>query len=382
MVEVIILLLGCLYMLLIAWFIRGWALLSKFKGGGSSVEPATTPFFSVVIAARNEEHGLVQTLNHLFQQDFPLKGYEVHVVDDHSTDDTWQTLKNFQSQYKHLPLYCHKSQDAQNPTYVAFKKLAIQTGIKYAKGQWIVTTDADCQHPKTWLKCFYQFIQKQDPVLVSGPVAFWDAKGLLGKLQILEFMALIGIGAATVRQHVPSMCNGANLVYRKQAFWDVNGFQDVDGLASGDDEFLMHKLHSRYPNKVYFLKSTAAMVHTKPQSTLKGLWQQRMRWASKGPYYESVFLKVVTGFVGFYHLILLLLLVLPWNGGFLLTVIAFGLKMVPESLFLVQLTTFFKQQSASLLLYFPAAFIYPFYVVGIGIASQVGGFRWKGRKVH
>lgn len=382
MVEVIILFLGCLYALLIAWFTRGWALLSKFKGDDSSVEPASTPFFSVVIAARNEENGILKTLTHLFQQDFPLNGYEVHVVDDHSTDKTWQTLKNFQSQYKYLPLYCHKAPDAQNPTYVAFKKLAIHTGIKHAKGQWIVTTDADCQHPETWLKSFYQFIQKHDPVLVSGPVAFWDTKGLLGKLQILEFMALIGIGAATLSRHVPSMCNGANLAYKKQAFWDVNGFQDVDTLASGDDELLMHKLHSRYPDRVYFLKSSAAMVRTKPQSTLKGLWHQRMRWASKGPHYESNFLKALTGFVGFYHLMLLLLLVWPWNGSFLLTVTAFGLKIVPESLFLMQLAAFFKQKSASLLLYFPAAVIYPFYVVAIGIASQVGGFRWKGRKVH
>ena len=73
-------------------------------------------------------------------------------------------------------------------------------------------------------------------------------------LQTVEFASLIGSGACTMALGHPTMCNGANLCYEKRVFTEVGGFAGVDHLASGDDEFLMHKIAARHPTGVQFLK--------------------------------------------------------------------------------------------------------------------------------
>ena len=68
------------------------------------------------------------------------------------------------------------------------------------------------------------------------------------------------------------MCNGANLAYEKKAFYEVNGFTGIDNIASGDDMLLMHKIYKQYPERVLFLKSTDAIVQTKPMETLSRIF--------------------------------------------------------------------------------------------------------------
>ncbi len=379
MVQVVVTAFGMMYAFLIGWFIRGWCRTPTIKKHGKKRDLPRSTFFSVIIAARNEATNIRGTLDTLFQQQFPLAGFEVHVVDDHSNDQTWQVLMAYQRQYPQLPLHLHKAPKVEDIDFVAFKKNAIQRGIAEANGEWIVTTDADCQMPKNWLGEFYDFIRQHQPVMVSGPVQFSPTNSILEKVQALEFMALIGIGASTLRQGIPSMCNGANLAYKRSVYHEVKGFENLDMIASGDDELLLHRVFKKYPQRVIFLKSFDAIVQTKPQSTGYGLWQQRRRWASKGPYYENVLLKAMTVFVGTFHFLLLVLLL--WPGETLLTITAMGFKILPELVFLGILATFFSLPKKSLLLYLPSALLYPFYVVSIGIASLVTGYQWKGRNL-
>ncbi len=77
-------------------------------------------------------------------------------------------------------------------------------------------------------------------------------------------MTLQGITGASVYKKVHNMCNGANLAYEKKRFYEVNGFEGIDNIASGDDMLLMHKIENKYPGKIGYIKSANVIVQTQP----------------------------------------------------------------------------------------------------------------------
>ncbi len=112
-------------------------------------------------------------------------------------------------------------------------------------------------------------------------------RGLLTLFQSLDFITLQGITAASVYKRFHSMCNGANLAYEKSAFIEVNGFEGIDSIPTGDDMLLMHKIYMRYPEQVFYLKSKEAIVQTEPEYSWKSFFNQRIRWASKADRYQD-----------------------------------------------------------------------------------------------
>src|SRR5690606_5203635 len=106
-------------------------------------------------------------------------------------------------------------------------------------------------------------------------------------LQTLEFLYLIGLGAASIGNREASTCNGANLAYRKDIFMELNGFQGIEELASGDDELFLHKVAAKYPEKIGFCKSREAVVYTEAKDSLSSFISQRKRWASKSTHYKK-----------------------------------------------------------------------------------------------
>lgn len=181
----------------------------------------------------------------------------------------------------------------------------------------------------------------------------------------------------------PTMCNGANLCYEKAAFAEVGGFAGVDQLASGDDEFLMHKMAVRYPGEVGFLKSEKAVVRTQPHRSWKAFYNQRKRWASKWRMYQSWTPTVLAVFI-FLSNMAPLLAVVGWLLGFLngtVTLSVVVLKVLPEFLFLRQVLVFLQKKSSVAAIPLTQLF-YPVYVVFFGLVAQGKGYRWKGRDLN
>lgn len=378
------LILGALYAGLVGWFLVGWFRLPTFNP--VQAQPPgrdNKTFFSVIIPARNEQATIGNCLQSLKKQDLGANHFEVIVVDDHSTDNTKNVIADWQNRNGDFPLYLINAPEPQDSQYVAFKKLAIQAGIEHASGNWVVTTDADCWVCESWLSTLARFIQDKDPYLIAGPVQFQPKGHFFEKMQGLEFMSLIGIGAASIRNQAPNMCNGANLAYQKAIFHEVGGFSGYDHLASGDDEFLMRKVFQRYPKHVTFLKSPKAIVKTQPVQSLKAFLQQRKRWVSKGSVYTEWTTNFVTYFVFFYHLAIIAALVsLPFSPYLgVVYLILMGFKVGIEFLFLLPLSQFFEVRHW-LLYYIPAAIFYPFYVVFIAIYANTGTYSWKEREVQ
>jgi len=194
-------------------------------------------------------------------------------------------------------------------------------------------------------------------------------------------MTLQGITGASVYKKAHSMCNGANLAYQKKAFIEAGGFKGIDSIASGDDMLLMHKIFSLFPARVFFLKSDQVIVHTRPMETLKGFFNQRIRWASKADKYEDKRIFGVLLLVYFFNVWILLLGILSFFNNFLYYFIAVLVaKTVLELYFLYPVARFFSTQH--MLWWFPLA--QPFhilYTIIAGWLGKFGSYQWKERKV-
>lgn len=374
---------GIIYSSLIVFCIRGWKKLPAFKAEQNFIKPK--PKFSIIIPARNEEKNISACLQSIVKQHYGPENFEIILVDDFSEDGTVAEVEKAKlSHPNHTIHICQLEKILQAGKYNSYKKLGIEEGIKRSSYDWIITTDADCVRGENWLAEIAGFIaENEDVKLISAPVKFSYNHTFFERAQALEFSGLIGIGAACLGQKMPTMCNGANLIYSKNAFYAVNGFKGVDELASGDDEFLMHKIAEKWPDDVKFLKSQSAIVSTPALSSLYAFIQQRKRWASKSSAYASLKLKALLIAVYLFYLLTLVSLFLGFYNPVYFIILLTGLllKCIPEWIFLRQLSTFFNQEKL-IKYYLPTLLLQTLYVVFIGIYGNFGKYNWKGRQVR
>lgn len=313
-------------------------------------------------------------------QTYPSSEFEVFVMNDNSEDDTVEIVKQFQKRANYT-LYLENLDTSKK--FVSPKKQAITQAINLAKGELIICTDGDCRVSPEWINLISQCYITNDAKFISGAVTFLDNQKLFTIMQVIEFASLIGTGAGSLSLGFPNMCNGANLAYPKKVFYEVEGYKGVEYLASGDDEFLMHKIAKKYPKQIHFLKHPQVIVQTNAQKSLKDFIQQRHRWASKWSHYKDISPKILAGFIFLIHFLLILTLTLSFIGflakDFFLVQIL--LKISIEFVFLSSLLHFLKK--VKLIPYiFLVQLIYPFYVLYFGIVSRNKEFVWKGRKLR
>lgn len=367
-----------IYACLIFYYRHSWLQIPAFKQVTSSEDMPLTPI-SVIIPARNEEENMRDCLESVLNQSYPNNRFEVIVVDDFSTDGTAEIVKTFSGKNVRLISLSDQLEEGEINSY---KKKAIEVAIQNATGDLIITTDADCIASPKWLETIASFYQKNNSAFIAAPVIFYEEDSFLKIFQSLDFMTLQGITGASVHKKFHSMCNGANLAYEKKVFAEVNGFKDIDHIASGDDMLLMHKIFKKYPDRVHFLKSSKAVVRTKAAETLLEFFNQRIRWASKADKYSDKRITAVLFLVYFLNAwILFLGICSMFNAAVFTTfIIALIIKTIVELLFLYPVTKFFNK--VKLLWWFPGA--QPFhilYTVIAGWLGKFGSYKWKERKV-
>lgn len=326
-----------IYAVFILLLLIGFARRSRFT------ESKTTNSISVIIPVRNEPN-LDQLLSDLAQQQY--SSYEVIVVDDHSTVAPTNSIPN-------------KDHG---------KKSAIVTGIISAKGDIIVTTDGDCRVTPQWLSEINKGFQDPKIKMLVGGVKIDEDQTFFSKLQSLEFVSVAVTGAATLGFGYPTMCNGANLSYRKSAFYEVHGFAGNEKISSGDDEFLMNKFDK---NSIAY---SSSVVSTKATRSLSQFISQRLRWAGKWSVNTSVFTRLLAAIVFAFHVFFIVLL-LSFNWKLLLV------KALMEAILLFPAARFYGVKFRPIP-FIVLQLVHPFYVVITGLLSQVVLPTWKGRVVE
>lgn len=363
-----------LYLFLIGFFVLGFDKVKQFRL--QDITPKTT--FTVIIPFRNEAENLPELLDSLLNLNYPKHLFEVVLVNDDSEDDSVKTIKN-QLSNSQTTQYNIKIIDNQRKTNSP-KKDAITSAIKQAKHQWIITTDADCIVPIYWLDSFDNFIQSHTVKMIAGPVCYNQNKGLLNYFETLDFLSLIGATIGGFGINKPFLCNGANLAYQKQFFKQLNGFEGNTNIASGDDIFLMEKALKTDNQSILYLKNNQAIVTTKPQSNLKNLISQRVRWASKTSNYKNNFAKIVGLLVLLMNASLVIGLLLVALGLFALKPFAylFFIKAAIDFILIYKACQLFNKEEL-LKHYLWSCFIYPFFSVYIAFISMFTTYKWKNR---
>ena len=375
LLTVSVLLSSAVYFVFLLSIIRGLKLIKCSPPNNQSV---VNPFISVIIPCRNEAQNIPGNIADLLVQNYPRDLFEVIFVDDHSEDSTAAIVLSYTKSDSRIRLLTMKD----STRGLSGKKQAIAYGIEHTKGEIIVTTDADCRYSSTWLTTIAGYFDDETGFL-SGPVTFHQNKGFFQSMQVVEFAGLVLAGAGLIGLSHPTICNGANIAYRKSLFYQVNGFADNHGLSSGDDELVMRKIHKLGTYRVKFAANAGATVLTDAAKTLGEFLNQRARWASKGLYYNKLF--VLLGLIPFF-LFFLSLLVLPILGVlfreyyFLLFLILFCIKGLIEFAILRQGKAFLgtKVRFAE---FFLAQTLHPLYIV---VASFLGTFKsytWKERVI-
>lgn len=230
---------------------------------------------TVIVAARNEEENILRTLNSLNKLEYPEGKLEIIIVDDQSTDLTGKIIDDFIKDKPHFK----KITTQQENSKLIGKMRALAYGVKKAKGEIILTTDADCEVKPTWVKTICSYYQN-DVGLVTG-FTTQVADNWFGGIQALDFIYLLTAGSGTVNIGMPISCIGNNMSYRKSAYDEVGGYEALP-FSVTEDFTLMNAIYKLKKYKVIFPLDKDSLVTSLPCKDLKSLIRQKKRWGVGG----------------------------------------------------------------------------------------------------
>ncbi|WNJ20151.1 glycosyltransferase [Pontibacter sp. G13] len=336
------------------------------------------PKVSVIIPARNEERRLPTLLNAVVNQNYPSDRLEILVVDDQSEDATSGIAKLMSTKHPNLRLIQILPEEGRSS-----KKNAITRGISFANGEIILQTDADCVMGPSWVRSMVAYFGA-NTAFVAGPVQLTYEYRMFEILQALELIGLTAIAGGSMAAGKPNMCNGANLGYRKSVFKEVNGFEGIDHVASGDDELLLQKIHRLGKYEIRYARHRKAIVRTGALDSWEGLKRQRIRWVSKARHYvdRKVNRIQMLSYLGFWSFPIGFLLGFWWPQAWVWTAGIALVKGLADYALMYQSAKFFHK--LHLLRHFALLqLVYVPYVIWIGIAGNFSkSYYWKGRKVQ
>ncbi|MCA6075220.1 glycosyltransferase [Fulvivirga sedimenti] len=364
---IILLVFPALYCILLLVSIILWA---RIPSVGVNTEARNS--FSVLIPFRNEEQKLESLMNSLLGVDYPADQFEVIFINDHSSDGGEAMIESACNNYQNWKIINLKQQTG--------KKSALLKGVQEARYPILITTDADCNVRPGWLRTYDQAYTRPDTHFVAGTIELAYEKPTLPVIfQVFEQYALTGLTGVTMHSRYPTMCNGANLSFTKEAFLAVNGYEGNEQIPSGDDQFLLKKVTSRFHDSAIFMKDPQAAVRTGAITEWDEMLHQRIRWAAKWKSTGGM-VSVMAVFIALTYFSLLVSLFFTHQSmigeylpGILLT------KLFADALFVAAVAG--KRIHAGLYIYWPIIqVIYPFYTLFVVWKSIRGNYIWKDRR--
>ena len=265
----------------IALCIQIFILLFRFLKAGNhkmTITGAAQPV-SIIIAARNEEKNLLENVPKIMAQNHPQ--FEVIIVNDSSWDDTADVLKALSLSYPKLHVI-HIDEEKQ---HMQGKKFAITLGIKAAKYDLILLTDADCEPASDhWITEMTAGMHDQNQ-LVLGFSPYQRKDGWLNR--VIRFDTLM-IGCQYLgfaRSGKPYMGVGRNMAYHKDLFFKIGGFKSHYSLASGDDDLFVNQVANSHNTVV--VTTCDSQTISAPKETWNAWFIQKRRHFSTSGLYKT-----------------------------------------------------------------------------------------------
>ncbi len=202
------------------------------------------PGVSVIICAHNEAENLQHFLPLFLEQNY--RNYEVIVVNDGSWDDSEEILKHYAELYPHL----YYTNIPKSTRIISHKKLAITMGVKAAKNDILLFSDADCRPLSPfWIE---QMVRNftNNTEFVIGYGGYYANKSLLSRMICYDTQTIAMQYLAFASAGSPYMAVGRNMAYRKETFYRLKGFAGFLHLPSGDDDLLINAAGNRENTRI------------------------------------------------------------------------------------------------------------------------------------
>lgn len=350
--------------------------LSKKRPKQGSFEPG----ISLIIAFRNEEKTLPRLLDSILDQNYPKTKMEIILVDDSSHDKSLEQCRLFNKKHPELNIKLLEL-DKEKPGAQG-KKEALGIAYNFAKGDYILLTDADCILPKNNIKTRVLAFNNKLTKMVCAAVLFKDKKSIFAQAQALESLSLIATTAATTAALLPILSNGANLAFERQAFLELPKNAMFNEEDSGDDIFLLQSFKKKFGAKsIAFEFDSSAAIFTSAQASFKDFINQRIRWVSKSKSYSDAWTIMVSFLVLLMNLTVLILAFssIFYTWYFTPLILIFFLKFIVDFM-LLSIAAQWYQQKKLLWIYPLLQLFYPIFIVCSAVIGPFLNYEWKGRK--
>lgn len=234
---------------------------------------------SVIVCAKNEEENVKKFIPLLAEQDYP--DFEIVLIDDASSDETLEVFEQFEQQYPNIRLV--KVQN--NEAFWGNKKYALTLGIKASKKEYLLFTDADCYPTsKNWITAMTsQFTMNKTIVLGYGGYEKVE-RSLLNKIIRFETVLTAVQYFSWAKLGLPYMGVGRNLAYKRDEFFNVNGFIEHIQIRSGDDDLFINQAANK--NNTTISYTPESFTYSKPKETYREWFTQKRRHISTAEYYK------------------------------------------------------------------------------------------------
>ncbi|MCP4724557.1 MAG: glycosyltransferase [bacterium] len=339
---------------------------------GDKINEDFQPSVTILIPARNEEKNIGSCLDSIKSLDYPEDRFEVIVIDDHSDDSTAEIASE-------------KIRDLDNYRLIKLSELenagtgkigGLIEGYKSAAGEIVFQTDADCRVPSTWIKTVLRKFSENTGV-VGGLIYLRSKENtLFSRIQSLDWLYLVGIGAGANRVGFPLSCIGNNIAVRKKAYEDTGGYTKIP--FSITEDFALFKAIVRSGWKAGFSVSKDSLVESSPPETIKDLIRQRIRWSSGGIQQAGYgIVLLATAFV--FHFSVIAGIIARIDPVYWLTAVL--VSFLVDSIFLFAVTKKIAKLNTLRYLFLFEIYYY-FYTTALGVLSPfMRSVTWKGRKI-
>ena len=256
------------------------AVFGKFAFGQCpKTNPKKIPI-SVIVCAKNEEENVIKFVPLLAEQDYP--DFEIILIDDASSDSTLDIFEEFEKKYTNVRLV----RVVNNEAFWGSKKFALTLGIKAAKKEYLLFTDADCYpNSKNWIKEISSNFTTQKTIVLGYGAYEKIAGSFFNKLIRFETMMTAVNYFSWAKMGRPYMGVGRNMAYKKEEFFNVNGFIDHMKIRSGDDDLFINQAAKGSNTTICY--SPESFTYSQPKTTFKDWFVQKRRHISAASYYKS-----------------------------------------------------------------------------------------------
>lgn len=329
---------------------------------------------TVIIPARNEENCIGDCLAGMVRQHYDFEKIEVLVIDDRSEDQTGEIIESFAKDYDFIKRI--KIDVLDKP--VSPKKNAVETGIKNAKNDIILLTDADCRPPVNWIKTMVSFYDDKTGIILGySPVIYCGKNKIFKSFLYTDSLSLAVLSAGSNCAGMPLTCTGRNFSYKKEVFEEVNGYGDLTKINSGDDDLLLHRIKKKTNWNIAYAASEDAINPSYVSMDFSKFVQQRIRHASKQahyPFYVTFYSVIVYLFNLFVVLFPAVFIIKPEFLQFYIMILI--LKFISEFMF-INLGCKKLEAKNDVFGFIISFVLHPFYVITLGIMGLFGKYTWK-----